>query len=196
MKHTILLASILSLISTSTKAQTAEKDKPARPAFKFELGAKAGMSFSKYADVPKSEPASAQFGVFSALSKGRSALHLEALINTGYESPFHSSENKSLWVGIPLLYSYNIVSRIQLQAGPQLAAVLNSSHDNPTSKPFLAAVIGAEVRPWKGLAGGARYLAGLTNAYEVHYYDGVGNPLGTSGGHMSSFQVYIGYRIL
>ncbi len=198
MKNTLILLSLSAILfsTTLTQAQTADKSKTAKKKKQIDLGIKAGINFSQYAASPLNLPATLHIGVFSAIHKGKSGLQFEALFNRLYGSPFYSPVDKSIWLGIPVLYEYRILKHLMIQAGPQLTFPLtNPSQDNnPAQQPYLSGVIGLEIRQWSGIILGARYIFGFTDSYSGTYYDALGNNIGKFGDKLNTFQIYLGYN--
>jgi Outer membrane protein beta-barrel domain len=187
------------------------------------LGIKAGYNFANITNVS------------SLNAQNKSGFHLGAFFSPGqakkligfrteliYSKQGYDFKNGSKsgtvnldYILLPQMFTLNITKLIQLQAGGQLAFLMNAKADSSLSggplgqyqkvieffnKIDYGITAGAEVHPYKGLLIGARYNAGLSNLFKNQPVGGGPNPSFISSLSSLNFksnviQVFAGWRL-
>ncbi len=199
MKNTCKLLAFFTLLFLGpfALAQTTDLVKTTKKKPDIDLGIKAGLNFSNYSGTPANYKPTFQYGVFSAIRKGKAGLQLEVLFNQENTAIYHY--NKMAYLRVPLLFDYKIYHNLLLQVGPQLSYSLSKDTYFPYGidyPPYISGVIGLEKRTETKFLFGLRYASSITTAYSFNYYDAVGNIIGKSTGLNNSFEIYVGYQFL
>ena len=156
-------------------------------------------------------------GVFVGLRKGSWGIRVEGIINFAkYDYSFQSVTNNSLtngtfnniYLDIPVLLEYKIISRIWAQAGLQFSRTLSVKSVATGNEPALAnpssyfqpnaysGVVGLEARLPVHLVFGARYVLGFTdlNAMSTSLSNDYTNASGAWKARTA--QLYVGFRFI
>ena len=179
------------LFSLSLRAQShSGSEEPSSSSLKPGIGFKAGANFANVTNASQVNAASRtgfMAGVF--LSPGFSSKPLlgyrsEILFSRqGYDFKTNTKSGSVMldYILLPQLTTFNITRFVQLQAGVQLAYLLNAKADSTShagaTNPYASIAGyynrfdygfagGVEVHPLKGLLVGARFNLGLNNVYK------------------------------
>jgi hypothetical protein len=188
------------------------------------LGVKAGYNFANVTNVSSVNAQSKSgfhLGAFFSPGQGKKIIGFRTELIYSKQGYDFKTGTKSGTVALdylllPQMVTVNITKFIQLQAGGQLALLLNASADSTVSggplgqyqkvidfynKIDYGFTAGAEVHPYKGLLVGARYNIGLSNLFKNQSILGAGpNPSFISSLSSLNFksnviQVFAGWRL-
>jgi Outer membrane protein beta-barrel domain len=188
------------------------------------LGFKAGYNFANIKNVSSLNAESKSgyhLGAFFSPGQGKKIIGFRTELIYSKQGYDFKSGNKSGTVELnylllPQMFTFNITKLIQLQAGGQLAFLLNAKADSSVSggpqgqyqkvidfynKIDYGITAGAEVHPYKGLLLGVRYNTGLSNLFkDQQVVGGPPNPSFISSLSSLNFksnviQVFVGWRL-
>jgi hypothetical protein len=188
------------------------------------LGFKAGYNFANITNVSSvnaQNKSGYHLGAFFSPGQGKKIIGFRTELIYSKQGYDFKSGNKSGTVDLdyillPQMFTLNITKLIQLQAGGQLAFLMNAKADSSVSggplgeyqkvidfynKIDYGITAGAEVHPYKGLLLGVRYNAGLSNLFKDQQLLGGGpNPSFISSLSSLNFksnviQVFAGWRL-
>ncbi len=221
MKKAILTLSLFASAVSATFAQIPGVSKVTKALPKPLVGIKIGGNFNQ---LSTSASALAQNykpsflpGAFVGLRKGSWGIRVEGIINFAkYDYSFQSVSNNSLtngtfsnvYLDIPVLLEYKIISRIWAQAGLQFSRTLSVKSVASGNEPALAdpksyfqpnaysGVVGLEARLPVHLVLGARYILGFTDLNAMN--TSVSNDYTNASGAWKArtAQIYVGFRFI
>ena len=163
------------------------------------LGLKIGANFNQLSGdgFQKAYKPGILVGAFGGVEWKKVGFRIEAMINSAkydYSNSGSGGTFKMLYLDIPVLFEYKLVSRVWLQAGPQFSYLLSVKNPDVTDpkKSFkssdISGVLGLEARLPLHLVVGARYMLGFSNIY---------NESGASATwNTRTIQLYAGFRFL
>jgi opacity protein-like surface antigen len=207
MKRSLLLTVLTAalLYSASTQAQIPGVSKVTQALPKVDLGIKVGANFNQLSgnDFKQAYQPGIVAGAFVGLRKGKIGVRVEGLISSAkYTYAISSTKDgtfKNVYLDIPVLFEYKLVSRLWAQIGPQFSNTLSVTQDpappsgtDPKSyfKSSFAGVLGLEAKLPVHITVGARYILGMTDIHNESF-------TGTSGAWKArTIQAYIGFRFL
>ena len=225
MKTSILTLVIVLFSVSSTYAQSFDHndaDKPAKN-LKPGIGLKFGANFANVTNASNINAASRTGFVAGAfIAPGFSGKQLfgyrsEILFSRqGYDFKTNTKSGSVMldYILLPQMTTLNITRFVQLQAGVQVALLLNAKADSSTAagekNPYASVANyynrfeygfagGVEVHPLKGLLIGARYNLGLSNVYRqpaatLPVYPAFIPPTGDLKSKNNVVQVFVGYK--
>ncbi|MES2703584.1 MAG: porin family protein [Bacteroidota bacterium] len=203
MKRTLLLTVLAAALFSQTKtdAQIMGVNKVKNVLPKVDLGVKLGVNMGQLSGGSAWKDdynAGIMGGVFVGVHKNKIGVQAEALVKSvKYElSTPSASINKvnAVYLDVPVLFQYKIVSRVWLQAGPQFSLMMSAKDNNDADvkdnfkSADISGVVGVDVRLPFRLSAGARYILGFSNIND--------NPGATDSWKNRAIQAYIGFRIL
>jgi hypothetical protein len=188
------------------------------------LGFKAGYNFANITNVSSvnaQNKSGYHLGAFFSPGQGKKIIGFRTeLIYSKQGYDFKSGSKSGTvdldYILLPQMFTLNITKLIQLQAGGQLAFLMNAKADSSVSggplgqyqkvidfynKIDYGITAGAEVHPYKGLLLGVRYNAGLSNLFkDQQLLGGPPNPSFISSLNSLNFksnviQVFAGWRL-
>ncbi len=187
------------------------------------LGFKAGYNFANITNVSSvnaQNKSGYHLGAFFSPGQGKKLIGFRTeLIYSKQGYDFKSGTKSGTvdlnYILLPQMFTLNITKLIQLQAGGQLAFLMNAKADSAVSggpqgqyqqvidfynKIDYGITAGAEVHPYKGLLLGVRYNAGLSNLFKDQPPGGGPNPSFISSLSSLNFksnviQVFAGWRL-
>lgn len=173
------------------------------------VGIKLGANFNQLSgnSLKESYKAGIMGGAFVGLRKGKIGVRVEALLNSAkYTYSISATQDgtfKNLYLDIPVLFEYKIVSRLWAQAGPQFTNTLSvSANPNPDPskdpkdyfKSSFSGVLGLEAKLPAHITAGARYILGVTDVRNAEIKTSTGT---VSGAWMArTIQLYVGFRFI
>jgi opacity protein-like surface antigen len=199
---TVLTAALL--YSATTQAQIPGVSKVTQALPKVDLGIKVGANFNQLSgnDFKQAYQPGIVAGAFVGLRKGKIGVRVEGLVSSSkYTYSITSTQDgtfKNIYLDIPVLFEYKIVSRLWAQIGPQFTSVLKVTADpnDPTVDPksyfksSFAGVLGLEAKLPVHITVGARYILGMTDIHNE-------SVTGSSGAWKArTIQAYVGFRFL
>ena len=222
MKTTVLLTLLISstLLFQSAHAQDSGKEKSSS---KPGMGLKFGANFANVTNASNINAANRTgFLVGAFISpgfSGKTVLGYRSEIvfsRQGYDFKTNTKSGAVMldYILLPQMTTINITRFVQLQAGLQLAYLLNAKADstgtNGSKNPYSAVsdyynkfeygfTGGVEIHPAKGLLAGARYNLGLSNIYKqptttMPVYPAFIPPANDLKSKNNVVQVFVGYK--
>jgi hypothetical protein len=133
-------------------------------------------------------------GAFVGVTKGKIGVQVEGLIKTvKFSNSGSSGYINGVYIDIPALFQYKLVSRLWIQAGPQFSMLAtakdNASADvkNKFKSSEVSGVVGLQAILPMHFVAGARYIMGFTD---------VNNTTAAGAWKNRSIQLYLGFRFL
>ena len=214
MKHKLLLAALSAtlLFSNRTEAQIPGVSKVTKMIPKVDLGLKLGANFNQLHgnSFKNSYQPGIIGGAFVGVRMNKWGIRAEGLISsakytysfTKYTSAYSTTQNgtfKNIYLDVPVLFEYKIISRLWAQIGPQFSNVISvSATPNPPAgtdpksyfKSGFSGVLGLEARLPIHIVAGARYILGVTDIHNESL------PGASGAWNTRTIQLYVGFRFL
>lgn len=145
-------------------------------------------------------------GLFVGLQKGKVGVQAEGLIksvNFQLSAPMPGaplpSPVKGVYLDVPLMFEYKIISRIWAQIGPQYSMMISAKQDSKDVKDSFkpsefSGVLGLQAILPVHLTAGVRYVLGFTDISNSTATSGLGTA--TSSWKSRMIQVSVGWRFL
>lgn len=183
------------LFSTASKAQVPVVSKILP---KVDLGVKLGGNYQSFSgNVSDGASNLGLFGgAFFGIYKNKKGVQVEGLLKRAKIDFAGSSANyvKSLYLDIPVMFTYHIIKRVRVEVGPQFGMLLTAEDKNGNdiknsfASSDISAVGGVDVDLPFHLMLGARYVFGFTDVNKTI--------VSTESTMSRSLQVHVGFRFL